>query len=232
MAKPARRGKTWVVCPHGHGSNGDQLFLRADVREQWLMYWESLGLGVLTPNIRNNAWMCPEAVADLHELIAWTRKTYNVERFIMMSGSMGGTGALIYSAIHPEDLVATIALCPATDLTEYHAWLASQSGGDNGIKATRKEIMLAIEASYKGKPAERKETYDRHSACVNVKKLTMPLLLCHGDADPLIPVEESRRLVKLLGWHKEMQYLELPGGGHDTPLWIQEAKDWVKRFAV
>jgi predicted peptidase len=66
----------------------------------------------------------------------------------------------------------------------------------------------------------------------------MPLWVFHGDADPLIPVEESRRAFEALSQAGgNIKYTELHGVGHDS--WVQgfrykgddEAKAYVTRYS-
>ena len=57
----------------------------------------------------------------------------------------------------------------------------------------------------------------------------MPVYLAHGDADALIPVEQSRALAALCR-SPRFRYREIPGGHHDSPLAadiMDEALDWV-----
>src|SRR5437660_89948 len=93
------------------------------------------------PNLRGNAWLCPEAVADLHSLLHVLRNDFAAQRFYFVSGSMGGTGNLIYATLHPEDVALVVAQCPVTDLIEYHRWCAEHPGG------VRDQIRAAIEAA-------------------------------------------------------------------------------------
>ena len=60
----AGRGTDCFVYLHGHGSTGDQLFTRQDIRVN-LPLIEQKNLSIIAPNLRGNAWMCPAAVADL-----------------------------------------------------------------------------------------------------------------------------------------------------------------------
>ncbi|MGV9773605.1 alpha/beta hydrolase family protein [Streptosporangium sp. NPDC003464] len=47
-------------------------------------------------------------------------------------------------------------------------------------------------------------------------RMRLPLLIVHGDDDPVIPVGHSRRLyARLRGARGQVTYLEVPGGGHD-----------------
>jgi acetyl esterase/lipase len=46
-----------------------------------------------------------------------------------------------------------------------------------------------------------------------------PVLLAHGDADPLVPVAQARLLDEILRDHGvEVEYIEVPGGGHGSPV--------------
>jgi pimeloyl-ACP methyl ester carboxylesterase len=212
LALPGRPDAPWVVALHGHGSTGDQLFTRPDIRDQWLAHYLHRGLGILSPNLRGNAWMCPAAAADLHALIGWLRRTHEARRLLFLSGSMGGTANLIYAVLHPEEVSAVAALCPAVDLAAYWQWC--QVHGD-GVAV---EIAVAIEQAYGGTPDQIPESYAAHGVLARAEVLTMPLLLAHGAADTLIPVEQSRALANRLHGRPGFVYRELEGGDHDAPL--------------
>jgi len=231
LARPPAAGDLWWVMVHGHGSLGDQLYTRPDIRDQWLPLVAELGLGVLTPNTRGNGWMSPAAAADVHELLAWARAEHGARRFVFASGSMGGTSSLIYAVLHPADVAGVVALCPATDLASYYAWCRGKApafpGGarNEGIIG---QIADAIQASYGGEPATQPRRYRRHSAVANAARLTMPLCLVHGTADPLIPVAGARRLAGALADHPAFVYRELADGGHDAPLpAMPDALRWI-----
>jgi len=217
--------RTWVVHLHGHGSTGDQIFTRADIRDAWLAEYRRLGFGVLSANLRGNAWMCPAAAADLHRLLRWARGQYDVEDFLFVSGSMGGTANLIYGILHPEDARAMVALCPATGIGGYARWCREHPGG------VKDEIYTAIIEAYGGMPEERPAVYAAHSVLAHARRLTMPLFVCHGDKDILIPVEESRRLAAALEGVSTFTYQELPGGHHDSPLFGFEMGEWLEKYA-
>ncbi len=219
-----RPGRTqdWAVVLHGHGSHGDQLFTRPDIRNGWLPELERAGVGILAPNLRDNAWMSRAAIADLHDLLGWLRMNYPVRRLLFTSGSMGGTGNLIYALQYPEDVGALVARGAATDLAHYHGWLR-QIGG-----AIQQEIADALEASLGGTPEQAPEAYRAHSALYHPERLTMPVYLLHGEADTLMPVEDMRRLALVLAasGKKEVHYREIPGGTHDAPLLEPVAFDY------
>ncbi len=213
------RDGTWAVVLHGHGSTGTQLFTREDIRRDWLPELKGRKLGIICPNIRGNSWMRPEAAEDLHALLDYARQHFKAKRFILIGGSMGGTSSLIYSALPPKDVSGCIALCPATDLPGYLELCKKHSG------SIQREIAAAIEKTYKGDAA----LMELHSALKHADRLTMPLFVVHGSADPLIPVEQSRVLETKMDGVKSFKYLEIPGG-HDAPLagrYFNDAIGWI-----
>lgn len=221
LAWPGTRD-AWVVAIHGHGSRGDQLFTRVDVRDAWLAAYRELGLGILSPNLRGNGWMCPAVANDLHRLLAWARNRYGIAATLFLSGSMGGTSNLIYGTLFPEDITAMSALCSATDVGRYAGWCREHPG------SVRDEIYQAIISAYGGTPEEAPAHYAAHSAELHAGRLTMPLLISHGDADEIIPIEESRRLVEAMHGASNLTYREIPGGDHDSPLFRCDLVGWLK----
>jgi pimeloyl-ACP methyl ester carboxylesterase len=178
----------------------------------WMPEYRGRGLGVLTPNLRDNAWMGPAAATDLKELLAGLRRDFGAERFILASGSMGGTSNLIYAVLHPKDVAGLVALCPATDLTSYYGWCRAHNTG----------VIREI--------ADASSLYARHSTLHNAHRLKMPVYVSHGTADALIPVAQSRLLAGALAELPDFTYVEIPDGDHDRPLIkCGDAMEWVMR---
>ena len=170
--------------------------------------------------------MCPEAARDLHRLMGWTREAYGARRFYFASGSMGGTGNLIYAALYPRDVAAVVALCPVTGIVDYHEWCRAHPGG------VRDEIRMAIEAAYGGAPDQVPDRYAKHTVTQHADRLTMPLFLAHATGDQTIPVAQSRELMRCLEDSAWVHYMEIAGGNHDTPLREQGMLDWLERVVV
>ncbi|NLF29683.1 MAG: alpha/beta hydrolase [Planctomycetes bacterium] len=208
---PSGPGRPWVVVLHGHGSLGDQLFVREDIRRAWLPVFVEHDVGILAPDLRGNAWMGPAAEEDLNRQIAAVREAFDVPVFGLVGGSMGGTGVLIYAGLHPEDVGGVVAYCPATDLADLVGSLAAAEKDGGEVIG---EIRTAIEAAYG--PAGRSDTYARHSILANHRRLTMPVAVIHGDRDAMIPVSHARRLRERMG--PRLGYREIAGGDHDAPL--------------
>ncbi|MFW6155133.1 MAG: alpha/beta hydrolase family protein [Planctomycetota bacterium] len=154
LRPPPRPGRPWVVVLHGHGSLGDQLFVREDIRGAWLPLLIEHDVGILSPDLRGNAWMGPNAAADLKGQIAAVRAAFDVAAVGLAGGSLGGTGALIYAMLHPKGVDGVVAWCPATDLADLVGFRATAEGDEAAVLG---EIRDAIEAHYG--PAGRSDTY-------------------------------------------------------------------------
>ena len=212
LAYSGEAADTWVVCLHGHGSSGDQLYTRPDIRDAWLSRIVRLGLSVVTPNLRGNSWMGPAAALDLHELLEYLNCDFGARRYIFLSGSMGGTANLIYAVLYPADVQGIISLGAATDIGSYAKWCAK------GDKPIHTEISAAICCSYGGSPEEIPRIYKAHSALTNAATLAMPIYLVHGENDETMPVEQARELYMRLEGQDTLTYREIPDGNHDSPL--------------
>lgn len=218
---PGRRRELWIVALHGHGACGDQLYTRKDVRTIWLPEFLATGGGIITLNLRGNAWMCPSAAADLHAVMHYLRAEHGLEKTIFCSGSMGGTSNLIYGVLHPEDVNAIVARGAATDLASYYDWCLTQP------LPILKEIAEAIKTAYGAAPDQAPDLYRRHSTLANHARLTVPVYFSHGGADAIIPVEQARRLAEEVRGRNNFAYYEVPGGDHDSPLHDKEGLGWV-----
>lgn len=211
---PCRQAGDWAVVLHGHGSGGDQLLTRPDIRDGWLPALRSAGLGIFSPNLRGNAWMSPAAAEDLSGLMTWLRSQYPIGKMFLCGGSMGGTSALIYAVLYPDQLDGVMALCPAAELPGYWRWAMERAGRIPVLG----EIASAIESNYGATPDQSPELYASHSAWSQRQRLTMPLALAHGTGDVIIPFEPTRRLAEALNGRGNLRYDEIPGGDHDGPV--------------
>lgn len=209
---------------HGHGSAGDQLYTRPDLRRAWFDNLQKTGAGILTVNLRGNAWMSPAASEDLRLLLQWMREEQGLQRTLFLSGSMGGTSNLIYATLHPEDVNVLVALGAVADIGSYHAWCLKQP-----VNIAR-EIGMAIQHSYAEAPLPLKVIFEKHSAIQNAARLTMPLYFAHGEEDALMPVSQARAFAEKMKCHEHFFYHETPGGNHDSPLWDKEVWRFIDTY--
>jgi pimeloyl-ACP methyl ester carboxylesterase len=224
VVSPPSKGNTWVVFLHGHGSFGDQLFIRQDIKTQWLPHIQKHGLGILAANTRGNAWMNPAAAHDLAGLIGWLKQTRAADKIVLIGGSMGGSSALCFAGLYPELVDGVVSLCPATDLAGYLPWCDKYASE----KPVLGQIAQTIRERYAGGPEANPDVYRKHSAVLNAKKMRMPVTVVQAEGDMTIPVQQARDFAQQLSGRMTFRYLELPGGHHDSALAeFAESLDWV-----
>jgi pimeloyl-ACP methyl ester carboxylesterase len=192
-----------LIALHGHGSNrtqfiGDKRGECAGSRAAAL----KRGMIYVSPDYRApDSWMGPKAEADLVQIIAELRKRHKVGKVFIVGGSMGGTSALIFTALHP-DLVAGVASLNGTaNMTEFAGFQES------------------IARSYGGGKQDKPDEYRRRSPELVPEKFTMPAAITAGGLDKTVPPASVLRLAaaiqkangKVLLIHREK-------GGHETSL--------------
>ncbi len=229
LLPPSQNLQRWLIVIHGHGSNGNQLYLRADIRKYWLPNFLDLGYGILTPTLRGNAWMSPAAVTDLDGIICYLRQEFAAQEFFFISGSMGATSNLIYASLRPENVSGVVARGAVTDLSAYHAFCRLNGAapappglppGSLARTATlRNEIADSLEQHYGGTPEQQPALYRAHSPLFNCTTLrNKPICLIHGTSDEIMPVSQSRRFAGAMAEEGNFTYCEIPAGNHDSPL--------------
>jgi pimeloyl-ACP methyl ester carboxylesterase len=224
VLSPPAKGNDYVVFLHGHGSLGDQIFVRPDIRDLWVPAITKHNLGILGANIRANSWMSPQAAYDLAGLIGWLKSEKKARNIILVGGSMGGTSALIFAGLHPELLDGVVSLCPASDLSTYLPFCQ--------LSRTQKPVLGQIADTiiqqYAGTPEQNPDVYARHNAVTNAHKLKMPVTVVQAAGDQVIPVEQARAFAQQLSGKMTFRYLELTAGHHDSAIpEFPSSLDWV-----
>jgi dipeptidyl aminopeptidase/acylaminoacyl peptidase len=193
--------KTLLVALHGHGADRWQ-YVREErdecraTREFAMKY----GMLMISPDYRaRTSWMGPAAEADLKQILAEVRELYAVECIIVSGGSMGGTSALIFGALHPDIVDGIVAMNPTSNMEEYG------------------QFQESIAESYGGSKAEVPQEYRKRSSELQFERLTMPVAVTTGGKDTLVPPESTLRLVeKLRGADRKVFLKHRSEGGHAT----------------
>ena len=170
----------------------------------------------------------PAAVNDVLEAARWFRdhaEQYKVDpnQILALGASAGGELALMVAmAPASADLGPTIKIAGVidffgvTDLPDLlrapHPWVPDQPG--------------------------RFELLQRLSPLTYVRKGLPPMLVIHGDADRMVPYDQSVRLVKALkDAHNDAELITVTGGQHGFPpdemntLWPKIFK-WLKKHKI
>ncbi|MEO8495234.1 MAG: alpha/beta fold hydrolase [Planctomycetota bacterium] len=191
-----------LIALHGHGSDRWQ-FVR-DERGECRAVRDIAAANrmlLVSPDYRaKTSWMGPQAEADVVQIIEATKKQFQVERVILCGGSMGGTGALTFAALHPDLIDAVVALNGTANLVEYDRFLD------------------AIAESYGGTKQQVPDEYRKRSAEFFPGRFTnMPLAATTGGADEVVPPDSVLRLIaSLRGKNQHVLSLHRPTGGHST----------------
>jgi pimeloyl-ACP methyl ester carboxylesterase len=190
-----------LIALHGHGSDRWQ-FVR-DPRDECRAAREVAarrGMLYVSPDYRaRTSWMGPKAEADVMQIIADLRRQHRVGRVFICGGSMGGTAALTFAALHPELIAGVASMNGTANLIEYRNFQDAISESFGGSKTT-------IPAEYKKRSAEYWP-----------ERFTMPVAMTIGGRDEAVPPESVRRLAGVLKQlDRKVLLIDRPEGGHST----------------
>ncbi len=190
-----------LIALHGHGSDRWQYIKEGrgecksarDAAAKHRMIF-------ISPDYRaRTSWMGPRAEADLVQIIADLKKQHTVGRVFLTGGSMGGSSALTFAAIHPE-LIAGVA---------------SMNGTANHLEYT--QFQDAIRESFGGTKAMIPDEYKKRSAEYWPERLTMPVGITTGGRDTLVPPDSVERLAKVLKlMDRPVLLIRRDATGHET----------------
>lgn len=101
---------------------------------------------------------------------------------------------------------------------------------DQSVKSILKN-PLSRELTYFGWPYLKWSQILMYKPVTDIKKLKMPILILHGDADKNIPIESSRALVDAIYTQKKYTYIEYRNADHyfngDFQKVIQDISAWI-----
>jgi lysophospholipase L1-like esterase/predicted esterase len=195
------RPTAMLMALHGHGSDRWQ-FVK-DERDECRAARDAAakhGMIYVSPDYRaRTSWMGPAAEADTLQIIETLRTRFPVSKVILCGGSMGGTAALTFAALHPDQIDGVVSMNGTANLVEYD------------------QFQDAIAASFGGTKQDKPDEYRRRSAELNADKLTMPIATTTGGRDTLVPPDSVLRLADVLTQqNRPFKRIHRPEGGHST----------------
>jgi pimeloyl-ACP methyl ester carboxylesterase len=182
LIEPAAPAVDALVALHGHGSDRWQ-FATSDRDECRAArdFARARGMLFVSPDYRaKTSWMGPKAEADLVQIIAGLKADRGVRRVFLCGGSMGGSSALTFAALHPELIDGVAAMNGTANHLEYD------------------KFQDAIAESFGGPKAEIPAEYKKRSAEYWPERLTMPVGLTTGGRDDVVPPDSVPRLAGVL----------------------------------
>ena len=189
------------VALHGHGSDRWQ-FVRDGRDECRAVRDVAVGHSMIfvSPDYRaSTSWMGPKAEADVVQIIGEVKRAYRVGRVFVCGGSMGGSSALTFAALHPELVDGVVCLNGTANLIEYD------------------QFQEAIRDSFGGTKLEALDEYKKRSAEYWPERLTMPVAITAGGKDTTAPPGSSVRLAGILErLGRRVLLIMREDGGHAT----------------
>ena len=171
-----------LIALHGHGSDRWQ-FIK-DGRDECRAardFAAKHNMLYVSPDYRAaTSWMGPKAEADVVQIIAELKKTYQISRVFLCGGSMGGTSSLTFAVLHPELIDGVASMNGTANFLEYE------------------NFQDAIQESFGGSKTDIPAEYKKRSAEFWPEKLTMPVGLTASGKDITVPPVSVLRLAKAL----------------------------------
>lgn len=192
-----------IIGLHGHGS--DRWQFAKNSRDECAAFRniaDKYKMIAISPDYRaKTSWMGPKAEADLLDIIKEIKKKYQVDRLFIIGGSMGGTSALTFTALHPELVDGVTSLNGHANHLEYE------------------NFQDAIIKSFGGTKKEIPEEYKKRSAEYWPERLTMPVAITVGGKDRSVPPDSVLRLAAVLKkLNPSVLVINRPNVGHKTNL--------------
>ena len=182
-------------------------------------------------------------VRNLKKSVRWVRlhsTEYGIDPDCLglIGGSAGGHLALMAAVTeepgNPDaenplerqstQVKAVGAFFPPTDIVDWNG------EPDGYLKLTD---LLSRGGTESLSPEETRKRAEAISPCRHVKAPTPPMLLIHGDADPLVPLEQSRKMLEAVRQSGgEIELIVKEGGEHSWPTLHEEVAvmaDWFDR---
>jgi dipeptidyl aminopeptidase/acylaminoacyl peptidase len=212
-----------VYLTDAESPRGAIVWLHGGPTDQWqvtfmprIEYWRTRGWHIVVPDHRGSTghgreyaqalrgrWGDLDVIDTITVLEAvHARGLATPDSTVLFGGSAGGFTAL-ESACHRPDLVAGVGVAyPVTDLADLAA------------RSHRFEAHYTV--GLVGPLPETRDLHDARSPVCHPERIVgVPVLILHGDADPVVPVDHSRAFaVAARAAGADVTLHEYPGEGH------------------
>jgi pimeloyl-ACP methyl ester carboxylesterase len=164
-----------VIALHGSGSNGLQYATNpADEMRATRDAAGNNDMIMICPNDRGTtSWMNAPSEADLVQIIQNLKSTYHVGNVILTGASMGGTGTLTFTALHPNLING---MCSVNGLANF-----------DGYHSSNTDLAGQITTAFGGTQAQVPAEYYKRSAINFPQSFTMPMSIATNGGDTVVP---------------------------------------------
>ena len=197
-----------IIFPHGGPISYD-----SNDFDYWAQFFANRGYAVFRMNFRGSAGYGYEFMKA--GLKSWglemqndvedgTRYLINQgisdpQRICIVGASYGGYAALMGAAMTPELYRCAVSVAGVTDV----AYLVKSSRRFTNYEVVKEQIGDDFNVLYERSPISKAD------------KITIPVLLLHGDKDRVVKVQHSREMFdELKSRKKNVEYIELENGDH------------------
>ena len=229
---PALKNRPGVIVIHGGGwIQGN----KESMLERFCLPFVEYGFVVANVEYRlAQSATAPAAVNDVLEAAKWFRDHaagYKVDpNQIIVTGSSAGAHLAMMVGMAPE----SAGLGPSVKI----AAIINFYGISDVPDQLQGPHLQTYAVTWVPEQADRMELAKKLSPITYVRKGLPPVLSIHGDADPVVPYEQSVRLTKeLKAAGDQAELITVPGGEHGFPpkemsqLWPQIFK-WLKKHKI
>jgi acetyl esterase/lipase len=170
--------------------------------------------------------------------ITWVKdhaEQYKIDpnRLALCGASAGGHLASLV-AVTADDKTAVKAVgvfFPPTDFLDFRGMKVNENSSEDALAAVSRFVLPPHTKT--GNAAKMLETLKAVSPAHNVTSKAPPFLIIHGDKDPLVPLNQSERLLAALQANGvPAELIVKKGGAHPWPTIHEEVKviaDWLDK---
>ena len=217
---PAPRARSTLVLVHGWGGNAELMMpLAVPLRRA--------GLNLLLFDARNHGRSdadtfssLPRFAEDLGAAITWLKQRYprRCNRVAVLGHSVGA-GAALFAATRSRDIAAVISIAAFAHPADVTARSLAPLRLPRGVTAL---VIRYVEWVIGHR-------FDFIAPVGSIRRVLCPVLLVHGQADTLVPVEDARRIFAQADQGR-VRLLEVPDAGHDSVERIEDHLDALLAF--
>jgi predicted esterase len=171
-----------IIALHGSGSNRTQY--ASNTRDECRATRDVAAnhdMIMICPDYRaSTSWMNAAAESDVLQIIANLKTQYNIGKTIVTGASMGGTGSLTFTALHPN---LVDGVCAVNGLANFFNYTSDNPS-----------LVPQVQAAFGGTQTQVPQEYTKRSAIFSPQSFVMPMAVTAGMQDATVPPQSVIQL--------------------------------------